>query len=793
MGGSRAERTLPDWARADDAAAAPHRWHARGTGRDVRVWLLADGVVRLRYAPPGADPPDRSFALVTPASDLPGAEVRAAAAEDGAALVLATDALTVTVRREGARVRIADAAGRLLLEDRPDPAASGTTVVRHTPRGEPFLGLGEKTGRLDRRGRRLAFWNTDAFDPALGGYPADQDPLYLSVPFFLGVRRGVAYGLFVDDPHWLEMDLAARADDTYRIVTEGPALDQYLLLGPSPADVLRRYTRLTGRAPLPPRWALGYHQSRWGYRDAARLEAVADELRDRDLPADALWLDIQHMRGCRDFTFDPETFPDPEGLAARLADRGFRLVAIADPGIGVDPGWALYERARSGGHLLRRPDGSIYEGRSWPGRSVFLDFTAEGARRLWAREIARWVARGIDGVWLDLNEPSVQLEEGGQTGLPSELPAAGDGVPTTLAEAHDVYALLQARATWEGLREARPERRPFILTRAGFAGIQRYAAVWTGDAPSDWAHLRQTPAMLMGLGLSGVPFVGSDIGGFSGHASAELYVRWLQLGAFSPFCRTHHIEGVPDQAPWTFGPEVEAICRRWLRERYRLLPYLYALFAEASATGAPVLRPLGWELPDEPALWQVDDQMMLGPWLLVAPVLEPGAARRAVRLPAGRWRALDGRARFEGPATVEVPVTLASVPILVREGAILPRVPPLAHTGEAPRGPLRLDLDPSDRKTAFVLHEDAGDGDGPAARTSYRLRRTPRGARLEIGPREGGFRVPPRELELHVHGLEADDAAVRIDGAPVDAHRRGDAVVVRLRDRARAVVEIHVR
>jgi alpha-glucosidase len=431
------------------------------------------------------------------------------------------------------------------------------------------------------------------------------------------------------------------------------------------------------------------------------------------------------------------------------------------------------------------------EGPAWPGASIFLDFTLPAARDFWAAEIGALVGLGIDGVWLDVNEPTLLPESGGAATFPSDLPIDGDGVPTTMAEGQNVYALHQAIATVEGLRAAAPERRPFVLTRAGYAGVQRYAAMWTGDAPSTWATLAQTPAMLTSLGISGVPFVGSDIGGYSGHATPELYARWMEVGALSPFCRAHVTSGVPDQEPWALGPDVEAISRERLRERYRWLPYLYSLFAEAEETGAPPLRPMVWEYQDDPAMWRVDDQMMLGPFLVIAPVLEAGATRRRVRLPAGRFFELASGAIYDGPATIEVSVTLSAVPTFVREGAILVRREPVEHTGETPSGPLRVDVYPADRETRFTMHEDAGDGYGDRARTTLVLARTASGARLSI-EREGAFEPRERDLAIHVHRVDGAVRAVRSGGVdvPFEHDARERSLLVVLGDRASIDLEL---
>ncbi len=764
------EAVAPPWF---EVTRAPHHVIARCAARDVHLWLLADATARVRYVPAGSAVRERSFAL-TSLIDAQPAEtmVRTGGSADGAQARVCTPAFTFVLDRDGCRVTARDIDGNVLLEDAPEPAPSPRVITRRTPASELFYGFGEKTGALDRRGRRLTFRTTDAYSAAFGGFAPDADPLYLSVPFFVGLRDGVAYGLFTDVAYRLDMDMAATDAGAYSITSAGGEIDQYLVAGPRMPDVVRRYTALTGRAPLPPRWSLGYHQSRWGYSPASRLDDLASQFRTRRIPADALWLDIQHMDGFRTFTFDPVTFPDPSGLAARLAAQGFHLVVIADPGLRQDAAWPVYQRAMSESLVLRNADASPFVGTVWPGPSVFLDFTLPAARDFWSEQVAGLARLGVSGVWLDVNEPTTFPESGGGASVPDSISVAGDGVPTTMAEAHNVYALHQARATYEGQRRGASARRPFILTRAGYAGIQRYAAVWTGDAPSTWTSLRAVLPMLLGMGLSGVPFVGSDVGGYSGHATPELFARWLELGAYSPFFRGHFTTGVPDQEPWAFGEEVEYISRERIEERYGLLPYLYSVFDEASRTGAPVLRPMVYEFQDDPTLRRTEDQAMLGPSIMIAPFLSEGQTHRTVQLPAGRWFELASGAAYDGPMTLDVEGPLAASPVFAREGAILPRVAPVESTSQVGDGVLRVDLYPGAVPTVFQLYEDDGESfayqDAALrgyARTTLRLEPTSTGVELRVMPREGAFSPPRRVTELWFHLADHAVTTVSIDGA----------------------------
>ncbi len=529
---------------------------------------------------------------------------------------------------------------------------------------------------------------------------------------------------------------------------------------------------MTGRAPLPPRWALGYQQSRWGY-SRARVTEVAGELRARGLPADGMWLDIQHMRGFRTFTWDA-SFADADALTAALTADGFALTVIADPGIKAEPGWDVFDGGVAGDHFLREPGGDLYQGTVWPGPAAFPDFTRAETRAWWGQHVGTLVDRGVAGIWLDVNEPTTFPEGGGGNTVPDDLPVAG-APGATMAEVHNIYAVLEAEATWTGMRAAAPARRPFVLSRAGAAGIQRWAAVWTGDAVSSWPGLQQTLPMLLGMGLSGLPLVGSDVGGYSGGATPELYARWMAIGSISPFFRGHVTQGVGDQEPWAFGPEVEEISRRLMAARYRLLPYLYTLMADAAATGAPILRPLVYEFPDDEAVRDIDDQAMLGPFLLVAPVVEPGATSRSVYLPAGRWLEARSGAAYDGPTTIDVDVTLAALPIFLRAGAIAPSwVTAPAHTAAA-GGPLQLDLHPGPAGTTseLVFYDDAGDGfaheqDG-YRRIRYRLEGRAGGATLRAERTGGALPAPDRILRVRIRRLDQPPTAVRLDGRAVSA------------------------
>ncbi len=608
--------------------------------------------------------------------------------------------------------------------------------------GTSLYGLGEHAGSLLRNGARRTCWTTDAFE-----YTDRTPALYQAHPWVLGVRRdGTASGVLVETTWRCEVDL--RRGIVFR--HEGPSAPAVVIEGDSADAVVRALAELTGRIPLPPRWALGYHQSRWSYEPASRVLALAREFRERSMPCDAIWLDIDYMIGFRCFTFDKGKFPDPAGLFAHLHAMGFRAVCMVDPGIKFDPGYRVYHEGHAGGHFIKDHAGHEFHGKVWPGPCAFPDFTRERTRRWWGGLYREFLAHGVDGVWNDMNEPAV-FDAPGKT-MPADNRHNADadlGGPGPHARYHNVYGLLMARATREGMEQARPDRRAFVLTRANFLGGQRYAATWTGDNMSDWRHLAWSIPMTLNLGLSGQPFSGPDIGGFSGNADADLFARWMGIGALLPFARGHSIKDSKDHEPWSFGPGCERACRLALERRYRLLPYLYTLFEESSRTGAPVVRPLFFAAPLEPALRAGDDAFLLGGDVLVrADVRAPGGvAPSPSPMPPGLWRAFE-------PASEDDP---ALPRLFVRAGAIVPLGPSIQHTHEPPADPLTLvvSLD-ADGFAAGALYEDAGDGPGYAAgefrRTHFEARREHGRVVIRAISVEGAHAVPPRRVDVAVLG-----------------------------------------
>jgi len=675
-----------------------------------------------------------------------------------------TERLVCSVARSDGRVCFRDPEGNVIAEEVAPVGwtAAGRTVSQwHIPSDAHFYGLGQRTAGLDLRGGSYVNWNTDprTYDPS-------DDPVNLCVPFLLALHAGgrQGYGLLLQNTARSRFDLGREDAGVLSIEVEDEHLAYEFFYGPALRDVLARFTERVGRPALLPRWALGYHQSRWSYFPQERVRRLARDFRAvHHVPCDAIHLDIHYMDGYRCFTWDPRRFPDPAGLIADLHAQGFKVVVIVDPGIKADPRYRVFREGLERGHFCRYPDGRLFIGPVWPGNCAFPDFTDPRAREWWGGLHRPLVEAGVDGIWDDMNEPALFGEDGAT--IPGPVRHDLDGEGGDHRRAHNVYGLMMARATAEGLERLRPDRRPFVLTRSGWTGVQRYAAHWTGDNRSTWGSLRLALPMVLGLGLSGVAFTGADVGGFAGFPSGELFTRWLQLGIFLPFLRAHTYLNSPDQEPWSWGEPYLSINRETIRLRYRLLPYLYTALWQCTRNGVPLARPLLLAFQDDPSVHALGDQFLCGDALLVAPVLEEGATRRAVYLPAGVWTDLWTDARYEGPARVEVEAPLERIPVFVRAGSVVPMGPVGHNSASSSAGPPTLHVYPGEGVS--WLYEDDGESTS-YRRGEYRLTRftlsTSEG-RLELRRDvEGTFTPGYDRFVIVVHGVDGPPKAV--EGMP---------------------------
>ena len=774
--------------------------YALAEGARAEVALLAADLVRVRLLPAGVSPTS-SWGVVRADEEWLAVAFQQTSGEDGT-LRLTTDAMRLDIAPDPLRLRWSWPDGAPFAEDDPtlgmgvyaalDQAGildahstgGGVRCVKRLAPGERILGAGERTASLDRRGEHVVFWNTDPPQP----HNAETREMYASIPFWMGLRAGRAYGIFLDSVWRAELDAGATHPDRLSFGAAGGDLTYYVFAGPTPAAILARYAELTGFMPLPPRWALGYGQSRWSYFPDTELRQIATEMRAQRIPCDSLWLDIDYMDGYRVFTWSPSSYPDPAGLLRDLAAQGFQVVTIIDPGVKTDPSYETFAEGVARDYFVRRADGAMLTGPVWPGESAFPDFSRAEVRRWWGARHRGLLDAGVAGIWDDMNEPALTTLLAANAGTLDantlspdavHLPDGPGSVALPHAAFHNAYGMQMARATFEGQRMLRPDRRPFVLTRSGYAGIQRYAAMWTGDNASIWEHLRLAARMCLALGLSGVPFTGFDTGGFWGDATGELLVRFTQLGAVYPFFRNHSAVGSKAQEPWAFGQPYTDLCRDAIELRYRLLPYLYTVFAEAARTGAPIARALAFAFPEEDALATVDDEHLLGACLLCAPVITEGASRRTVAFPRGAWVSWDSGRRFVGPLHARVNAPLDTLPLFVREGAILPLGAAMQYTGARSENSITLACYPdSQGNAAGTLYED--DGATPAyERGDWRITRFTAardGRRILIAatPPEGAYEgISPEWLvELHLahtaHAARPSPQSIRLGGTELD-------------------------
>ena len=543
-----------------------------------------------------------------------------------------------------------------------------------------IFGLGEKTGSFNRRGRDFTMWNTDVLNPTASGEFTGQyaqgdpradntstefDPYYVSIPFYYqqNPETGAMSGSFIDNAYRGHYDFTQ--DEEIQISFDGGQYTEYFFTSGDMSEILEDYTSLTGRIPLPPLWALGFHQCRWYAYKQADVEALAAKHAELDIPLDSLWLDIDYMDGYRVFTWNKELYPDAPAMLARLRELGVKVITIIDPGVKEDPGYEVYDDGLEKGVFALKENGEVYIGQVWPGDTAFPDFANEKARAWWGELNAEHVRSGLAGIWNDMNEPA--------TGDKDPLPMRFDRGTYEHERFHNQYALLMAMGTVDGLRKTMPDLRTFVLSRAGSAGIQRYAANWMGDNMSRWDHLWLSIPMGNGLSVSGQSFVGTDIGGFAEDTNAELYARWIQYGALTPFARVHSVINTIDQYVWSFGEQVLNIARESLKLRYRLLPYIYTSFVTSSEFGTPIQAPLVFYFQDDQIAQTIDDQYMFGPRLMVAPVYQPGQRSRKVYLPEGGWFDWHTKAyTFSSGEWIDVDAPIDRIPVFVRDGAVIP-------------------------------------------------------------------------------------------------------------------------
>ena len=765
---------------------------------EVRVLVLAPDLVRVRASFKKALPDrDHSWAIAKSSWDVPRWSLK----EEPDQILISTDELEVAVRRSPLIIEFRDARTRRLInaDARPmmyDPKGATVAAAKKLGFNEHFYGLGEKAARLDKRRGHFTMWNSDT-----PGYKEGTDPIYQSIPFYIGLDTGAAYGIFFDNSYRTHFDFGRSTQQHIAFSADGGEMNYYFFHGPSIKKIVSRYSDLTGHMPMPPMWALGNQQSRWSYYPQPMAEEVVARYRKDDLPLDVLHLDIDYMIGYRVFTWDTTRFPNPKAFTDKLKQQGVKVVTIVDPGVKEDKSYPVYNEGVEKNLFLKRKDGKLYVGEVWPGKSVYADFSLPEARRWWGDWHRAYTDNGVAGIWTDMNEPSDFIDQTGKSQM--DVVSYDEGEHSTHAKNRNVFALLMARATREGLERLQPDKRPYIITRAAYAGIQRYSTMWAGDNTSTWEALALSIPMFQTLGLGGQPFVGADVGGFIGRSDGELLTRWYQVGFVTPFCRNHKDISGYDQEPWRFGTYYEDIIRKYLKLRYRLLPFLYTNLEEAHRTGIPLFRPLLVNYQADTNTINLDDEFMIGSDLLVAPVLKANETSRSVYLPEGIWYDYWTGKKIAGGTRIVAEAPLEIVPMYVRAGAIIPMGPEMNYVGEKKTDPLTFEIYLDDKQQSVAsVYED--DGESPAykqgvfRRTRVAATKAGNGADIALSAPEGSYNPGPRSMVFVIKSVAPTRQLLRIsvDGRPINIvradenrvgwYKLGNDLFVRIADDGRA-------
>ncbi|MBL8026673.1 MAG: glycoside hydrolase family 31 protein [Fibrobacteres bacterium] len=616
-----------------------------------------------------------------------------------------TDGLQLKINAKSFSFDLLDSDNTLLSKGAPlEFDAESMTDIRIPFKAEDYFGLGERITPLGRRGYKSINWNIDC----ARHHNETQESMYISIPFMISLNpdSGKAFGYFLDVSYKTEFDLGNTDWNVSRIKSYCQEITLFLFTG-SLSEIVETYTRLTGRHAMPPIWALGYNQCRWSYMSTAEAADIARTFRKKKIPCDVLWYDIDYMDNFRVFTFDKERFADIKSHCESLKKEGFRHVVIVDPGVKVDEKgiYQVLDEANNADYFMKHANGKEYVGKVWPGGTKFPDFSRKEVREWWGALHKVYHDAGIDGFWNDMNEIADFTDPTTKT-VPADLLMYDDGRWSNQNRMHNVYGLLEAKATIEGMRKLKPNDRPFLLTRAAYCGIQKYSAKWYGDNTSTWNHLKESIQQTINMGLSGIGFAGADVGGFTHNPTPELLARWTQLGAFYPFFRNHTAKNQIQQEPWAFGSEIESICRDAINLRYHLLPYFYQLFRQMHETGHPIFRSLFWDGEISCTTMNITDQFMIGSSLLVAPVVERGARTRKVYFPKGKWYSYFTGEMFMGESEYVIDAPLTSIPLFIKENSIIPVSDKIQSTNELNKKVLIVECTPGEAPVQLSYYED---------------------------------------------------------------------------------------
>lgn len=687
-------------------------------------------------------------------------------AENDKEFIISTDSLILQITKNPVRFTFKTKDGKIISQDDPAFGTSwvGTEVSTYKvlQDGEKFIGLGEKTGNLNRRGNAYINWNTD--NP---NYDNNSDPIYASIPFYMGIHHNLNYGIFLDNSYRTIFNFGASSDRFSFFSADGGEMDYYFIYHTKLADIITSYTWLTGRMQMPPMWAMGYQQCRWSYTPDSEVLGIARTFREKNIPIDVIYLDIDYMDAYKIFTWNPKTFSNPQKLLTDLKALNVRTALIVDPGIKVEKGYQAYEEGIKNDYFVKYPDGKFWTAQVWPGWCHFPDFTKPMVRTWWGEKFKGYVDLGVEGFWNDMNEIATWGQQ-----PPSLIEFDHEGNKTTYRQAKNIYGMQMARSTFEGTKKLMNGRRPLIITRAGFAGLQRYTSIWTGDNHATDHHMMLGVRLVNSLGLSGVSFTGSDVGGFQGNATPELFARWITLGAFTPFYRSHSSMNTASAEPWVFGENVEAISRNYIQLRYNLLPYVYCGMRQSTINGLPMNRSLAIDYTFDDKVFDpaFQNQFLFGTSMLVIPVESDKQLVKAY-LPEGNWFDFYTDEKFDGKKVINAECPVEKLPVYVKSGSIIPMQSPVMFADQKPSDTLFVHLYKDDGKVdlSFDYYEDDGktyqfeNGDFYLREIIYKTAINEVVFKTKEGKSESKF----RKIQLIFHGFVEIENIVKLAGKPV--------------------------
>lgn len=743
----------------------------------LELKIISEKILKFRYANDGYFEDDFSYAI-DPEFELGNTNYFFEAQED--ALIIKTELLQCIIKKSDATIKILDKNGKILIEDEKgyhwkDERRFGGHVVISTlksSKNNKYYGLGDKTGSLNLNGTRRELWGTDCY-----GYGNETDPVYKNIPFFMGLNDGEGYGIFLDNSFRTFFDFGHERKEALSFWAQGGEMRYYFIYGPQLENVVQDYTELTGKSPLPPKWALGYHQSKWSYYPEKTVRDLAKNFRDKKIPCDVIHLDIDYMDGYRIFTWNNERFPNPKKMIADLKEEGFKTIVIVDPGIKIDPLYTVFQQGVHHNYFCKRMDGARFKGSVWPGPCHFPDFTNPAARKWWSGLFGGLIQDGVAGVWNDMNEPAV-FEEGT---FPRDVRHDYDGHPCSHRKGHNVYGMQMARATYEGLEQFSGNNRSFTITRSAYAGIQRFSSVWTGDNMASWEHLKIANIQCQRLSASGVSFAGSDVGGFIGAPDGELYTRWIQMATFHPFFRTHSSGDHGDKEPWQFEEKYLNIVRRFIEMRYEIMPYLYTTYWQYAEYAKPMLRSISLAYQYDKETLDREEEFLLGQHILICPVSAPKVKERMMYLPEGEWYNFWTNDLISGKKEITVETPLEQIPIFVKAGAILPMQDKMQYADEFVPENIKLHVYKALEETKSELYEDDGlskDFEMGISTLHTFIQKPVESGMMIQHHLEKEFDAGYRGYEVQLHGFDSINKII-VDGNTVSTNHESTFIVTK--------------